>query len=166
MSRLAFRWDNEGFAFFGGICSKPGPGGCRTLFQFHLPKPLLTFDPQILYTLNYLKSKKIITIQLSILYVVFSNQLDRRRLKFASASRQMAEGVRGLSRGMAYSVLWQPQGMQPLGGQCQCPLFWTGIYEGHLGAPPLSLLLVLFLSLLEEIAEASLAHSPHLMGHT
>lgn len=66
----------------------------------------------------------------------------------------MAEGVRGLSRGSGLlCVLWQPQGTQPLMGQWQCPLFWTGIYEGHLCAPSLPLLLVLFFSLLEEIAE-------------
>lgn len=85
MFGLEYSWDDEGFAQLEGTRAKPGPGSCRTLFQFYLPKPLLAFCPQI--NSNCLKSTKITTIQLSILYVVSSNWLDKNGLKFASAYR-------------------------------------------------------------------------------
>lgn len=86
--------DNEGFALLGGTCTKPGSDGCKTLFQFYLPKPLLAFGPQI--HSNYFKSRKI-NYQLRIFYVVSSNQLDKSGLKFASACGRMMEGVGGTS---------------------------------------------------------------------
>lgn len=87
--------DNEGFALLGGTCTKPGPDGCKILFQFYLPKPLLAFGPQI--HSNYFKSRKTITIKRRIFYVVASNQLDKSGLQFASACGRMMEGVGGTS---------------------------------------------------------------------
>lgn len=60
-------------------------------------------------------------------------------------------------------VLTQPQGTQPLMGRWQCPLFWAGIYVGHLPSPSC---LSSSSHSWKRLQKASKAHSPRLLGHT
>lgn len=77
------------------------------------------------------------------------------------------EADRRFSSGSGFlHVLWRPEGIRPVSGQCQWPCCSEQIYVGHLCAPSLSPLLALFFSLLEEIAEGLMGHSSHLMRHT